>query len=107
MTEQRILEGVASDSEISLWARRNENLDDVTQGAIRALVSRARTAQFYRERVEALEKIFRQMPAPWRDVCADILANGGSALLPCGHPRRALVAGDEGTHYCSECERAV
>jgi hypothetical protein len=33
------------------------------------------------------------------------LANAATKYQPCGHPVAAVVSSDEGTAYCSECER--
>jgi len=39
-------------------------------------------------------------------VAADIeAARLANILMPCGHPRSAVVSADEGTAYCAECER--
>jgi len=34
----------------------------------------------------------------------DFLRDERAEML-CGHPRSAIVSSDEGTNYCSECER--
>ena len=39
---------------------------------------------------------------------ATIIKNRGKDRVPvqiCGHPLSAIVSSEEGTHYCSECEK--
>jgi hypothetical protein len=75
-TENKILAGTATTTEISLWLKRRDIRDPHLASAAQLLIERARGAENYKRQIEALEEIYRKMPEPWRTLCADILANG-------------------------------